>query len=26
VFFASPLAKAVTGQSLPVNCGEFLNK
>ncbi|MGZ4711206.1 MAG: SDR family oxidoreductase, partial [Acidimicrobiales bacterium] len=25
VFFASPLAKAVTGQSLPVNCGEFLN-
>ena len=25
VFFASPLAKAVTGQSLPVNCGEYLN-
>jgi NAD(P)-dependent dehydrogenase (short-subunit alcohol dehydrogenase family) len=25
VFFASPLSKAVTGQSLPVNCGEFLN-
>ena len=25
VFFASPLAKAVTGQSLPVNCGEHLN-
>jgi NAD(P)-dependent dehydrogenase (short-subunit alcohol dehydrogenase family) len=25
VFFASPLSKAVTGQSLPVNCGEYLN-
>ena len=25
VFFASPLSRAVTGQSLPVNCGEFLN-
>ena len=25
VFFASPLAKAVTGQSLNVNCGEYLS-
>jgi NAD(P)-dependent dehydrogenase (short-subunit alcohol dehydrogenase family) len=25
VFFASPLSKAVTGQSLPVNCGEYLS-
>jgi NAD(P)-dependent dehydrogenase (short-subunit alcohol dehydrogenase family) len=25
VFFASPLARAVTGQSLNVNCGEYLS-